>query len=175
MHGEASTKIENAPPATAHSISSILLSASLQAPVHASPGRKASVAKLSSAKMVHGDMRPTTPSSVKTAPLSAATLPPIGRDKIKCEEQIGNVVPRVGDEWTPVFISYQSAFTQGVLKIKHAMEARGIPCWMAVENMVGNVQDAIGEALMVAPAIIICFSHSYRDSMCKYNTYNNII
>ena len=139
MRGGASTKIGNTPPATTHSTSSILMSASLQAPVHASPARKASVAKLSSAKKVHGDMRPTTPSSVKTAPFFAETLPPIGSDKIKSEEQIGNVVPRVGDEWTPVFISYQSAFTLGVLKIKHAMEARGIPCWMAAKNMVGNV------------------------------------
>ena len=63
-----------------------------------------------------------------------------------------------------VFISYQSAFTDRVLKIKRAVEARGIPCWMATEDMVGDVQDAIGEALMVAPAILICYSQSYRQS-----------
>ena len=69
----------------------------------------------------------------------------------------------VGDK--AVFISYQSAFAKSVKKIKDAMENRGIPCWMAAENLVGNVQDAIGEALRVAPAIIICFSDSYRQSV----------
>ena len=83
------------------------------------------------------------------------------------------LVPRVGDEATPVFISYQSVFTERVLKIKRALEARGIPCWMATENMVGNVQDAIGDALMVAPAIIICFSHSYRDSVYEFCNRTN--
>ena len=63
-----------------------------------------------------------------------------------------------------VFISYQSAFTDRVLKIKRAVEARGIACWMATEDMVGDVQDSIGEALMVAPAILICYSQSYRQS-----------
>ena len=67
-------------------------------------------------------------------------------------------------ESAPVFISYQSAFTERALKIKRAVEARGIACWMATENMVGDVQDAIGEALMVAPAILICYSQSYRQS-----------
>ena len=81
--------------------------------------------------------------------------------------------PRVGDKSTPVFISYQSAYTERVLKIKRALEARDIPCWMATENMVGNVQDAIGEALMVAPAIIICFSHSYRNSVYVLNLILN--
>ena len=75
-------------------------------------------------------------------------------------------VARVGDKSTPVFISYQSAFTERVLKIKQALEARGIPCWIATEDMVGNVQDAVGEVLMVAPAIVICYSHTYRESMC---------
>lgn len=87
------------------------------------------------------------------------------------DKQTGvTIVPRVGDKSTPVFISYQSAYTERVLKIKRALEARGIPCWMATENMVGNVQDAIGEALMVAPAIVICFSHSYRESVYVYFT-----
>lgn len=82
-------------------------------------------------------------------------------------------VARAGDKSTPVFISYQSAYTERVLKLKRELEARGIPCWMATENMVGDVQDAIGNALMVAPAIVICFSHSYRDSMyvIKYWLY----
>ena len=74
-------------------------------------------------------------------------------------------MPRVGDKATPVFISYQSAFVQSSFKIKHTMEARGIPCWMAAEKLVGKVQDAIGEALKVEPAIIICFSDSYRQSV----------
>lgn len=87
-----------------------------------------------------------------------------GQESAKKQAE-GTFEPRVGDKSTPVFISYQSAYTERVLKIKRALEARGIPCWMATENMVGNVQDAIGEALMVAPAIIICFSHSYRDSV----------
>ena len=71
-----------------------------------------------------------------------------------------------GDDSFPaqVFISYQSAFTDRVLKIKRAVEARGIACWMATEDMVGDVQDAIGEALMVAPSILICYSQSYRQS-----------
>ena len=75
----------------------------------------------------------------------------------------------MGDRATPVFISYQSAFTERVLKIKHALEARDIPCWMAKEDLVGNVQDAIGVALIAAPAIIICYSHSYRESMYEPN------
>ena len=77
-----------------------------------------------------------------------------------------------------VFLSYQSAFTTRVLQLKRALEERGIPCWMAYENMVGNVQDAIGQALMVAPAIIICYSHSYRESMYaskfKCNTLQSV-
>ena len=80
-----------------------------------------------------------------------------------------SVVPRVGDKTTPVFLSYQSAFTARVLQLKRALEARGIPCWMANEDLVGNVQDAIGEVLMVTPAIIICYSHSYRESMYERN------
>ena len=76
-----------------------------------------------------------------------------------------SVIQRVGDKSAPVFLSYQSAFTARVLQLKRALEARGIPCWMATEDLVGNVQDAIGEVLMVTPAIIICYSNSYRDSM----------
>ena len=122
------------------------------------------VVNLPSAKKLEVDKRPMTP-SVKTSPLALSAQPPIESDKDKSKEQSGGIVPRVGDRATPVFISYQSAFTERVLKIKHALEARGIPCWMAAENMVGDVQDAIGKALMVAPAIIICYSHSYRDSV----------
>ena len=80
-----------------------------------------------------------------------------------------SAVPRVGDKSPPVFLSYQSAFTPRVLQLKRALEARGIPCWMATEDLVGNVQDGIAEALMAAPAIIICYSHSYRESMYEYN------
>ena len=122
------------------------------------------VVKHLSAKKTIVDECRTTP-LVKTAPLCLQTLPPIEGDKAKSKEQTGGIVSRVGDKATPVFISYQSALAEGVLKIKHAMEARGIPCWMAAEKLVGNVQDAIGEALRVAPAIIICFSDSYRQSM----------
>ena len=140
----------------------LLPGANRQATVPAAPV----VVKPQSAKKKDVDKRPTTP-SVKTAPLAVPTLPPIESDKAK--EQSGGIVPRVGDKATPVFISYQSAFTGSVLKIKHALEARGIPCWMATEDLVGNVQDAIGEALMTAPAIIICYSHSYRESMYERN------
>ena len=80
-----------------------------------------------------------------------------------------SVLPRVGDKTTPVFLSYQSAFKERVLQLKLALEERGIPCWMAYEDLVGNVQDGIAEALMAAPAIIICYSHSYRESMYEYN------
>ena len=79
-----------------------------------------------------------------------------------------SVVSRVGDKTTPVFLSYQSSFTARVLQLKRALEARSIPCWMATEDLVGNVQDAIGEALMAAPAIIICYSLSYRQSVYEY-------
>lgn len=65
-----------------------------------------------------------------------------------------------------VFISYQSSFKDRVLKIKRVLESHDISCWMAAEDMVGDVQDAIGEALMVAPAILICYSQSYRQSQC---------
>ena len=80
-------------------------------------------------------------------------------------KKTASLVSSVGDPATPVFISFQSTYTARVLQLKRALESRGIPCWMAAENMVGNVQDAIGEALMVAPAIIICYSKSYRDSV----------
>ena len=110
--------------------------------------------------------KPILSTSTKAAPATPAS----GTTKEKQVEEIteketGGAEPRVGDKSTPVFISYQSAYTERVLKIKRALEACGIPCWMATENMVGNVQDAIGEALMVAPAIIICLSHSYRNSV----------
>ena len=81
------------------------------------------------------------------------------------KDTTGSYVVSVGNKSAPVFISCHSAYTGRGLKIKHALEAKGIPCWMATENVVGNVQDAIGETLMVAPAIIICFSHTYRMSM----------
>ena len=80
-----------------------------------------------------------------------------------------SVVLRIVDKTTPVFLSYQNAFTTRVLQLRRALEARSIPCWMATEDLVGNVQDAIGEALMAAPAIIICYSHSYRESMYASN------
>lgn len=85
---------------------------------------------------------------------------------------LATIMPRVGDKSTPVFLSFSSAFTPRVLQLKRALESRGIPCWMAAEDMVGNVQDAIGEALMVAPAIIICYSKSYRDSVYVFFTNN---
>ena len=151
------TATPTAPPAP-----SLLPGANRQATVSAAPAPMALVVKPPSAKKKDVDKRPTTP-SVKTAPLALPTLPPIESDKAK--EQSDGIVPRVGDKATPVFISYQSAFTESVLKIKHALEARGIPCWMATEDLVGNVQDAIGEALMAAAAVIICYSHSYRESM----------
>lgn len=70
-----------------------------------------------------------------------------------------------GDKSAPVFISYQRAFVERVTQLKLAVEARGIPCWMATDDLVGNVQDAIANALKMAPAIIICYSHSYRESV----------
>lgn len=81
------------------------------------------------------------------------------------------IVARAGDKATPVFISYQSAFVERATKLKRAVEARGILCWMATDDMVGNVQDAIGDALTVASAMIICFSHTYRQSVyeLQYN------
>lgn len=83
---------------------------------------------------------------------------------------------RAGNKSTPVFISYQSAFVTRVAQLKRALEERGIPCWMATENLVGNVQDSIGEALTVAPAIIICYSHSYRESMYAFQfTYSQYL
>ena len=84
------------------------------------------------------------------------------------KDTTGSYVVSVGNKSAPVFISCHSAYTGRGLKIQHALEAKGIPCWMTTENVVGNVQDAIGEALMVAPAIIICFSHTYRMSMYKF-------
>ena len=139
--------------------------ANQQAVVHAAPVTPAPlVVKPPSAKKTIVDKRPTTP-SVKSATLGLQTLPPIEDDKAESKEQTGGIVCRVGDKATPVFISYQSAFAESVLKIKHAMEARGIPCWMAAEKLVGKMQNAIGLALRVEPAIIICFSDSYRQSM----------
>ena len=80
-----------------------------------------------------------------------------------------SAVPRVDDKSTLVFLSYQSSFTARVLQLKRELKERGIQCWMANEDLVGNVQDAIGEALMAASAIIICYSHSYRESIYEYN------
>ena len=88
-----------------------------------------------------------------------------GPNENTSSKKTASIVSSVGDPATPVFISFQSTYTARVLQLKRALESRGIPCWMAAENMVGNVQDAIGEALMVAPAIIICYSKSYRDSV----------
>ena len=87
-----------------------------------------------------------------------------------CNQKIrkDSIIQRVGDKSAPVFLSYQSAFTVRVLQLKRALEARGIPCWMASEDLVGNAQDAIGKVLMVTPAIIICYSQSYRES--KYDS-----
>ena len=108
-----------------------------------------------------------------TAPLASTSAipatPPPGHAGGSAEQNKDSVEVRVGDKTTPVFLSYQSAFTGRVLQLKRALEARGIPCWMANEDLVGNVQDAIGEVLMVTPAIIICYSHSYRESMYEYN------
>ena len=120
-----------------------------------------------SAKAQASASKPSSAAKIVNAPTPAAHGSATAKSREKStENETGGVrEPRVGDKSTPVFISYQSAYTERVLKIKRALEARDIPCWMATENMVGNVQDAIGEALMVAPAIIICFSHSYRDSV----------
>ena len=100
---------------------------------------------------------------------SASNLVIAAGESAEQNKRKDSVVPRVGDKTTPVFLSYQSAFTARVLQLKQALESRGIPCWMANRDLVGNVQDAIGEALMAAPAIIICYSHSYRESLYEYN------
>ena len=69
--------------------------------------------------------------------------------------------PFVGDKATPVFISYQIAFVESSLKIKHVMEARVIPCWMAAVKLVGNVQNAIEEVLRVEwPSLFASPIHS---------------
>ena len=123
-------------------------------------------AKPPSAKVQDNAPKPDSASGV--GKVSTTTTPGSAKGKSgekSTEKETGVIEPRVGDTSTPVFISYQSAYTERVLKIKRALEARNIPCWMATDNMVGNVQDAIGEALMIAPAIIICLSHSYRDSV----------
>ena len=120
-----------------------------------------------SAKAQASAPKPSSASKVAETPTPAApesAMAKSGQNRTG-KETVGVIEPRVGDKTTPVFISYQSAYTERVLKIKRALEARGIPCWMATDNMVGNVHDSIGEALMVAPAIIICLSNSYRDSM----------
>ena len=117
---------------------------------------------------------PASPETA-TAPLASTSAipatPPPGPAGGSAEQnkRKDSVVARVGDKTTPVFLSYQSAFTARVLQLKRALEARSIPCWMATEDLVGNVQDAIGEALMATPAIIICYSHSYRESMYASN------
>ena len=100
-------------------------------------------------------LKMTAPAAlVASAQAAAATL----------KTEVQSTTPQIaviGNKAHPVFLSYQSVFVARVTQLKRALEARGIPCWMATENMVGNVQDAIGEALMVAPAIIICYSHTY--------------
>ena len=152
------TTISAAPPAPPP-----LLYANQHALVSSAPAPAALAKKPHSAKKTYDDKRPTTP-SVQTSSHASAALPSITNVKAKSDEKSSGTVLRVGDKANPVFISYQSAFTESALKIKHAVEARGIPCWIAAENLVGDVQDAIGKALMVAPVIIICYSHSYRES-----------
>ena len=71
-----------------------------------------------------------------------------------------------------MFLSYSNKFTNRVSQLKQALEASGIPCWMAVNEMLGDVQLAIAKALKAAPAIIICYSRSYRDS--KYAFLSNL-
>ena len=74
----------------------------------------------------------------------------------------------LGSADAPVFMSYQSGFSDMVLRVKRALEARGIHCWMAQENLAGDVQDGIAAALRAAPAVLICYSQSYtQSSYCK--------
>ena len=73
---------------------------------------------------------------------------------------------QVGSKSNPVYLSYSNTFTNRVSLLKQALEARGIPCWMAGNDMVGDA--AIALAFKAAPAIIICYSRSYHDSKYAY-------
>lgn len=112
------------------------------------------------------------PNALKTCAMaSTSTSAPVAASSAGAKTE---KVARAGDKTTPVFISYQSDFVERATQLKRAIEARGIPCWMATDDLVGNVQDAIGEALMVASAIIICCSKTYCQSQyepCYFYIY----
>lgn len=76
---------------------------------------------------------------------------------------------QIGLKSNPVFLSYSSKFANRVSQLKQAIEARGIPCCMAINDMVEDVQPEIAKAIKTAPAIVMCYSRSYRDS--KYANF----
>ncbi|XP_072026918.1 uncharacterized protein [Amphiura filiformis] len=67
-----------------------------------------------------------------------------------------------------VMISYQWDSQKRMLKLKDKLTAAGISAWMDVEQMAGNMNDRMAEAVEGSNVILVCFSKKYQGSPnCK--------
>ncbi len=65
-----------------------------------------------------------------------------------------------------VFISYASADRKQALSVCKAIEDRGTPCWISTRDVAPgeNYQEAIVQAIRLAPAMVLVFSHAANNS-----------
>eukprot|EP00004_Rigifila_ramosa_P000527 TRINITY_DN1054_c0_g1_i2.p1 TRINITY_DN1054_c0_g1~~TRINITY_DN1054_c0_g1_i2.p1 ORF type:complete len:338 (-),score=61.67 TRINITY_DN1054_c0_g1_i2:67-1035(-) len=78
---------------------------------------------------------------------------------------------RTDDVVTPkrwIMISYDWTHQHVALKLKKLLEVAGYEVWIDVENLTGDVDTAMAEAVDAADAVIVCISEKYKASMnCK--------
>nr|KAG5709942.1 hypothetical protein BaRGS_029984 [Batillaria attramentaria] len=63
-----------------------------------------------------------------------------------------------------IMISYSWDDQKTVLKVRDALEARNYKVWVDVDDMSGNIMDAMAEAIEDAEAVLMCVSPGFKDS-----------
>ncbi|XP_069137832.1 uncharacterized protein [Argopecten irradians] len=68
------------------------------------------------------------------------------------------------DEEQHIMISYNWADQKMLLKVRDNLQAAGYKVWMDVDNMEGDILDAMARAVEDAHIVLMCYSEKYKES-----------
>ncbi|OWF54050.1 uncharacterized protein LOC110445638 [Mizuhopecten yessoensis] len=95
-----------------------------------------------------GDLQSKAPSGVKSFRKPAPAVP---KEEKKEEDQ-------------HIMISYNWADQKKLLKVRDSLQEVGYKVWMDVDNMEGDILDAMARAVENAQIVLICYSEKYKES-----------
>ncbi|XP_033750309.1 uncharacterized protein LOC117334666 [Pecten maximus] len=85
---------------------------------------------------------------------------------IKSFQKTLPVLPRAekADEEQHIMISYNWADQRMLLKVRDCLQEVGYKVWMDVDNMEGDILDAMARAVENAHIVLMCYSEKYKES-----------